>query len=198
MSLNEPSRFSILFHSFCFNRILGPLYRKYARSFGLRGDERLLDFGCGSGALSRHVAPMLAAGGGSVVCLDQSAAWLERAKKTLRRYDNVEFMQGDVRSLEIEAGSFDAVAIHFVLHDVEVGSRQESLRSLARALKPGGRLFIREPIRPSHGMPAGEVRRLMGLAGLEEAWFFEGKLFPLGRVYVAVLTKPGSESDTTS
>ena len=35
-------------------------------------------------------------------------------------------------------------------------------------LKPGGRLWIWEPTRPSHGIPAKEVRSLMSQAGLQE------------------------------
>ena len=35
------------------------LYNRYFRTFGLKGDERVLDFGCGGGAGSRCLAKLL-------------------------------------------------------------------------------------------------------------------------------------------
>ncbi len=43
--------------------VLSPYYRGFARSLGLHGDERVLDFGSGSGICSRHIAARLRRGG---------------------------------------------------------------------------------------------------------------------------------------
>ena len=175
MSLNDPSRFQLVMHDLFFHSLLRPWYRRYADSLGLRGDEKVLDFGSGSGALSRFMARRLLEGGGLVTCLDKSAAWIERAKKRLGRFPNVEFIQGDITQLDIEDAAFDVAAIHFVLHDIESEAMRSTLDCISRALKDDGRLFIREPTKGDHGMPAEEIRRLMNSAGLEESESVESK-----------------------
>ena len=36
--------------------LLSPYYRRFARTLNLRGDERVMDFGSGSGICTRHIA----------------------------------------------------------------------------------------------------------------------------------------------
>ena len=69
MSLNEPSRLSLLFHDFLTHNLLRPYYRRFVETFGLTSKDRVLDFGCASGALSRHVAQRLREGGGEVMSI---------------------------------------------------------------------------------------------------------------------------------
>ncbi len=159
--------------------LVRPIYRRHARRIDVQGNERVLEFGAGSGALSRHLAPRLS-NGGTLVCLDTSEAWLEVARKWLRRFENVEFLAGDVLGLDLAPASFDAIVIHFVLHEVAPDGRAYTLSELARILKDDGRLFILEPTRESHGIPAQRIRRLMSEAGLQELSGEEHKppLFP--------------------
>ena len=58
-------------------------------------------------------------------------------------------------------------------------------------LRPGGRLFSREPTNTKHGMPAAQLRDLFAAAGLSETLASEGKAPILGEHYRAVWTKPG-------
>ena len=189
MSLNDPSRFQLFVHDLFFHRLLRPWYKRYADGFGLRGDEKALDFGSGSGALSRHIATQLLEGGGQVTCLDTSAAWIARARKRLRNFPNVEFVKGDITQLDIEEASFDVIAINFVLHDIEGEVRQGTLDALSRTLKDDGRLFIREPTKGGHGMPVEEIRRLMNRAGLEEFKFDKSKPLLMRPYYTGVYRK---------
>ena len=147
----------------------GPLlYGPYIKTFGLRGDERVLDFGCGGGAGSRCLASLLNKDG-HLTCVDMSAFWIEKARKRLRKYPNVECRAGDVRALDIADSSFDVVSVFHVIHDIAPPERQGTVDVLSRKLKADGRLFIREPIKTSHGMPVDEIRALMSSAGLKEA-----------------------------
>lgn len=59
------------------------LYSGYADSLGLQGNEKVLELGCGSGALSRHIASRLSQGS-RLTCLDTSKAWIEVARRRLR------------------------------------------------------------------------------------------------------------------
>ena len=50
--------------------------------------------------------------------------------------------------------------------DVAVPDRGPLVLEMTRLLKPGGRLALREPSRPGHGMPPAEIRDLARNAGL--------------------------------
>jgi ubiquinone/menaquinone biosynthesis C-methylase UbiE len=159
----------------------GPLlYKRYIKSYGLAGDERVLDFGCGGGAASRCLADYLNRGG-QLTCLDISHYWIEKTKKRLARYDNVEFRVGDIRELDIASDSFDVISIIHVIHDIPPEDRQATVLALARVLKAGGRVLVREPTKKSHGMAASEIRRLFVTAGMVETEYKETKSEYIGR-----------------
>lgn len=146
----------------------GPLfYNAYIKSFGLNGDEKVLDFGCGGGTGSQCLVKFLNENG-HLTCVDASSFWMEKTKRRLRKYPNVECKTGDIRKLDIPASSFDVISIIHVIHDIEPAERQDTVNELSRKLKTGGSLFIREPIKKSHGMPIEEIQTLLSNAGLKE------------------------------
>jgi SAM-dependent methyltransferase len=76
----------------------GPLlYKPYFGTFGLRGDENVLDFGCGGGAGSRCLAKFLN-NNGYLTCVDISNYWIKRAIKRLEKYPNVKCLAGDLKT----------------------------------------------------------------------------------------------------
>jgi ubiquinone/menaquinone biosynthesis C-methylase UbiE len=172
------------------NRVLSPLYRRYVDEMHLRGDETVLDYGSGGGAAARHLAKRLAAGGGRLTCIDVSARWQAALRKVLRAYPEVDYLRGDVRRMGLPGGRFDVVLVHWMLHDVPPADRPSIVVELARLLRPGGRLFSREPTSFKHGMPAAEARRLFSAAGLTETASSEGRALVLGEHYRSVWTKP--------
>jgi ubiquinone/menaquinone biosynthesis C-methylase UbiE len=180
--------FDTVFNSSIVSTII-PLYKRYVRSLGLVGTERVLEFGSGTGAASRHIAQVLSKGGGRLTCVDTSTALTEIATKRLRRYDNVELRVGDIRSLDIEDGIFDAVFVHFALHDVDKALRSDIVNALSGKLKSGGRLFIREPAKAGHGMPPAEIRDLMSEAGLTEIDSKSTKSLIVGPLYTGIYRK---------
>ncbi|MFW6150662.1 MAG: class I SAM-dependent methyltransferase [Chloroflexota bacterium] len=146
----------------------GPLiYAPHFRSYGLRGSERVLDFGCGGGAGSRVLARLLSQGG-HLTCVDASGYWIDKAARRLGHYPNVECLQGDIRELPLRERSFDAVSIIHVIHDIAPEERQAIAHRLAQLLDANGTIFIREPVKKSHGMPVEEIRALFDNAGLVE------------------------------
>lgn len=187
----EPGRAEVAAARYFNNLVLSPLYRRYVQEMQLRGDERVLDYGSGAGAAARHLAPLLAAGGGHLTCMDVSARWQETLRVVLRAYPDVDLRRGDVRSMGLPDGSFDVVLVHWMLHDVPPWDRPSIVAELGRLLRPGGRLFSHEPTNPRHGMPAAEVRTLLSGAGLKEVVAEEGKKAVLGPYYRAVWFKPG-------
>jgi ubiquinone/menaquinone biosynthesis C-methylase UbiE len=189
-SVPEPGRAEAQAARLFTNLLLSPLYRHYVEQMGLRGDERVLDYGSGSGAAARHLAKLLEAGGGRLTCMDVSARWQTVLRKVLRAYPDVEYFLGDVRTVGLPAAGFDVVLVHWMLHDIPPWDRSAIVAELTRLLRPGGRLFLREPTGKKHGMPAAQARELFAAAGLTETRASEGRIFLLGEYYRAVWVSP--------
>lgn len=171
------------------NWLMSGLYKKYIYGLGLEGDENVLDFGSGSGAGSRHFADILSKHGGQLTCLDISEPWMKIAMKRLKRYSNVRFIADDIRNADLPDNTFDVISIHIMLHDIPKEERPEIVKTLATCLRMGGKLYIREPINPNHGMPADEIRLLMTQNGLNETGFAISKVILAGSVYAGRFIK---------
>src|SRR5262249_3589134 len=95
--------------------------------------ERILDVGCGDGALTEQIA----ARGATVKGIDFSLSMLEAAKK---RGLDVEHHSADALPYREE---FDAVFSNAALHWLSRDRQPALLASIRRCLKPGGR-FVAE------------------------------------------------------
>lgn len=151
------------------------VYKDYIKTIHFRGDETVLEFGCGSGALSRHLIKVLSKNGGKLTGIDISEFWADRAEKRLKKYKNAEFAVGDIREKDFKAESFDAAIIHYVLHHVEKESRKSTVCEIYRLLKKGGKLYIKEPHKKTDGMPVSEIEELTEAAGFTKIASSDGK-----------------------
>jgi trans-aconitate 2-methyltransferase len=102
----------------------------------LRGDELVLDIGCGSGLVTEKLAQRLPSG--RIVAIDLSMNMLVTAREHLRdRSLPVGYVLADAAALPVNGVAdaiFSTATFHWVLdHDA-------LFRSLFQALKPGGRL----------------------------------------------------------
>ena len=113
--------------------------RRIAETLGLRAGEDVLDAPCGEGRIARELAAL----GCNVTGVDLSkAALAEGVRRAAVRGVHVQFERNDLRRLPYER-EFDAVVCHwgsFGYFD-DVGNL-EQLRCAARALRPGGRMFV--------------------------------------------------------
>jgi len=133
-----------------------------------RAGERILDVGCGDGALSAAIA----ASGAEVVGVDASEDLLQAARE---RGLDARFMDGQALTFDHE---FDAVFSNAALH--WMAEPDKVIDGIKRALKPGGR-FVAEF--GGHGnvaaivtaMRATAIRR-GGDAALAGPWFFPSAL----------------------
>lgn len=98
---------------------------------GLKGEEDILDLGCGDGALTARLAEL--APRGTVVGIDASTGMVAAAQKHLR--PNLRFELSDIEDLDYE-GAFDLVFSNAALHWVK--GHQRLLANVWRALRPGG------------------------------------------------------------
>jgi arsenite methyltransferase len=117
---------------------------------GLRGDERVLDMGCGRGAVLTAVAKRLTTGRVTGVDIwsthDQSG---NARDVTLRNAslegvaDRVTVETGDMRALPFPDASFDVVVSSLAIHNIKSNDdRRHAIAEAFRVLKPGGRLII--------------------------------------------------------
>ena len=117
---------------------------------GLRGDERILDLGCGRGAVLLMAAQHLTTGRAVGVDLwrtrDQSGNSAEATQRNAVAEgvaDRVEVHTGDMTALPFEDHSFDLVLSNFAIHNISSrAGRQKAIREAVRVLRPGGRLRI--------------------------------------------------------
>jgi trans-aconitate 2-methyltransferase len=103
----------------------------------LRGDERVMDAGCGSGRVTEMLADRLPRG--SVVALDGSPAMVEQARSRLARFgDRIEYVVADLGRPIPLAASVDAILSTATFHWVP--DHDALFRNLAGVLRPNGRL----------------------------------------------------------
>jgi arsenite methyltransferase len=116
----------------------------------LKGDERLLDIGCGRGAVLLMAAQGLPRGRAIGVDVwsttDQSgnASQVTQQNAVLEGVvERVELHTADMRQLPFEDSSFDVVVSSLAIHNVSGASeRAKALCEAARVLKKGGKLAI--------------------------------------------------------
>ena len=169
MTITDPTRLEIALTLFASRFVRGLIYKPFVERIGLKGDERVLDFGAGWGDVTFFVAPLLGKGG-SVTLLDISSGWQRVAKKRLNDIKNISFVNADIFSAGLPDQSFDVIVIHFMLHDIPTEERQAIVKELAKKLKPGGFVYLGEPTTKSHGMTSAEIDRLMSDAGLRRTY----------------------------
>lgn len=119
-------------------------------NLSLRGDETLLDVGCGGGLLLNEAAKRLPrgkalgidiwaphSGGGNYNLLMKNA-------KAEGVADKIEFKQVDVRKLPFEDASFDVIVSSGALHHIsrDRAEHEQAIHEMLRVLKPNGRIVL--------------------------------------------------------
>ncbi|UCF35151.1 MAG: methyltransferase domain-containing protein [Phycisphaerales bacterium] len=101
-----------------------------------RSGMRILEVGCGTGAIARRVAAEVDPG--EVVGVDREETQLETARRLAAagRIENIRFVHGQAESLPFAAASFDAAYARFLLEHVPDPLRV--VVEMTRVVKPGG------------------------------------------------------------
>jgi SAM-dependent methyltransferase len=101
--------------------------------------KRILDIGCGSGAL----AATLSSEGAKVVGIDVEETAIESAR---RNAPLAEFRTGSASQLSFADQAFDATIFVNSLHHIDPPSMEQALSEAGRVLKHGGHLIVIEPL----------------------------------------------------
>ena len=116
----------------------------------LRGDEAVLDVGCGHGLLLIGAAKLLPRG--RAVGIDLWSQWQQSGNSreaTLRNAalegvaQRVSVHDGDMRKMPFTDRSFDATVAHFAIHNVPTREgRRQAIREIVRTLNRSGQVAI--------------------------------------------------------
>jgi SAM-dependent methyltransferase len=168
-----------------------------------RGDEMVLDVGCGRGLLLIGAARRLTSG--KAIGVDRWLAGALTGNRPQAALDNgrwegvldrVDVQEGDVRQLPFADDTFDVAVSNFVVHEVDNrAEREQMLREMVRVLKPRGRLALVDFIFTGECV---RVLRTLGVADAKRArvgsffsfWFGVVFNFGLVQTYQVTGTKP--------
>jgi ubiquinone/menaquinone biosynthesis C-methylase UbiE len=138
-----------------FTRLLGTesALRRLVEQAQLSAGQRVLDLGCGTGALSlvaKRAHPQI-----EIVGLDPDPKALARARRKAERAGlAVTFEQGFGDELPFSERSFDRVISSFMFHHLETAQKPAVLREVRRVLRPGGSLHLLDFGGAGHGLGA--------------------------------------------
>ena len=134
-----------------------------------KAGERILDLGCGTGALTAQIAES----GAEIIGVDRSEEMISQARK---KFPALQFEVLDARELRLNA-EFDAVFSNAVLHWIP--EAEQVIAGIAQALKPGGRFVAEFGGKGNIRILVEGFRRAFSTLGMKEPdgvspWFYPG------------------------
>jgi SAM-dependent methyltransferase len=145
---------------------LEPLNAILTDRAGVAAGNRVIDVGCGTGALALHLAEVVGPGG-RVLGVDLSEPMLELAerRRAERGYGHLRFLQLDAQTHAFEPAAYDVLLSRFSM--MFFSDPVAAFRNLLRALRPAGRLaFVCWA--PLEGNPWFEIPMKAGVRWLGE------------------------------
>lgn len=143
------------------------------KNLPLEADDVIADIGAGTGYFSFPMAKRVPQGRVLAVDIQPEMLSLIEIRREALGVNNIETILGTERDPALEPGTVDLILLVDAYH--EFSYPQEMSQSMARALKPGGRLVLIEyrgedanvPIKRLHKMTERQARREMQAVGLE-------------------------------
>jgi ubiquinone/menaquinone biosynthesis C-methylase UbiE len=115
----------------------------------LQEGEKVLDVGCGTGAVTIPAKKKVGSNG-TAVGIDPDPAMIAVARRKMNRGNlEIDFRVGVIEALSFPDATFDAVTSSLMMHHLPDHLRSKGLSEIFRVLKPGGRLLIAEMRRPT-------------------------------------------------
>ena len=115
-------------------------YREELKSFSTQPGEVVLDAGCGSGVVTRHLATVHPLS--TFLGIDFSTERVDYAKNSCRALNNVSFRQGDLTNLFLESDSVDRIVNRYVLEHIPQEKTSQVINEFYRVLRPGGVAYL--------------------------------------------------------
>lgn len=125
------------------------LRERILNSISWRGDEQVLDVGCGHGLLLIGAAKRLQAGRAVGIDIWSQAEHNHNGTEALENAriegvaERVELKSADARELPVPDASIDVIVSSLAIHTIsDATGREGAIREMARVLKPGGQLAL--------------------------------------------------------
>ena len=122
--------------------IFSGLFDKYVDRLGLAPDARVLEIGCGTGAMLRRLARR-GDFSGAALGIDHSPMFIEAARRFAREEGvdgQLSFQVGDAHCLDIPTAKYDAVVAHTLISHVTDPAMV--LSEMGCVLRPGGTMVV--------------------------------------------------------
>lgn len=114
-------------------------YQTELKGLGLEPRARVLDAGCGSGVVARHLAERFQTA--EVYGCDISQSRIAAAEKKSHN-PRISFSVQDLTRLQYPDSLFDAVVLRYVLQHLPREAGAQALREIFRVLRPGGEIRV--------------------------------------------------------
>jgi ubiquinone/menaquinone biosynthesis C-methylase UbiE len=109
----------------------------------LKGNERMLDAGCGTGMMALRIAAQYP--GCTVQGVDISPRMIAAARRDAEQQGlAVDFRVGSILDLPYPGESFDVVITNIMYHHLDLAEKRQAVAEIARVLTPGGRYVSAE------------------------------------------------------
>lgn len=105
---------------------------------------RILELGCGTGALTRNLAAAFPKA--HITAIDLSPHYLDHAKKAHAELKRVDWINGKAENLDFKDQTFDAVVSCYLFHELPEPVRKQILGETYRVLKPNGFIGIADSL----------------------------------------------------
>ena len=149
--------------------------RELLLKLALRGDESVLDIGCGDGRITAEIAHQIP--NGNVIGVDSSHDMIALARKNFpaERHSNLLFERIDARSLPFKE-QFDIVFSNAALHWIK--DHKPVISGIKNSLKPNGRMLLQMGGKRN----AESILSVLENIITETNWnqYFSGFAFPYG------------------
>ncbi len=129
----------------CYRQLIG-MTSQLLKEF-LKDGDRIYDLGCSTGTtmleLCRHLSPIDV----HLIGVDNSPAMLKKASLKADVYakkEQLQFIEGDI--LETKLRTTGAVLVNYTLQFIRPIERQNLLKKIYQALRPGGVLIVSEKV----------------------------------------------------
>lgn len=140
----------------------GKVYRGLGQKVAeeISADDFVLECACGTGAISRFIAPKCKA----FIATDYAVGMLKQTARHCKEFPNIKIKRADITKLKFRDNCFDKVIAGNVLHLLE--DPLAGVKELERVCKPRGKIIL-----PTYINHAGTTNRmairLFTLAGVD-------------------------------